>query len=290
MPPEQDSVYLQLQDARTDWSLGSPASCRNIDAVRSGIAVTRRTVQRGKEGVEAAAARNFLPRAEERPGRNGVQAGTTPPPSDQLAFNGHLQWTLVEPPYQVPNFTDTCPTWLVWVGLLDQPIQFPRADNGPGLELSPANVHAAPRSPLQPVAPGVHHRRQLGHGETGPPTDHRSDLGRDQDRIHPARPGAGPPPPLRAHVRPRTGDAAARPLLLIREGTFCPRFQFLPGGQLHPTVVELFQRAMELKIRHNHFTLWMITPSDSLAGSRPVALLDNGASPLLRALESLARR
>jgi hypothetical protein len=35
------------------------------------------------------------------------------------------------------------------------------------------------------------------------------------------------------------------------EGTFCPGFQFLTGGQLHPTGVELFQRAMELKIPHN---------------------------------------
>jgi hypothetical protein len=78
--------------------------------------------------------------------------------------------------------------------------------------------------------------------------------------------------------------------VFIDEGTFCPGFQFLPGGQLHPTVVDLFQRAMELKIPHNYFTVWMITPSGSLAGSRPVALLDSGASPLLRALESLGRR
>jgi hypothetical protein len=35
------------------------------------------------------------------------------------------------------------------------------------------------------------------------------------------------------------------------DGTFCPGFQFLPGGQLHPTVVGLFRRAMELDIPHN---------------------------------------
>lgn len=74
---------------------------------------------------------------------------------------------------------------------------------------------------------------------------------------------------------------------VIDEGTFCPGFQFLPGGQLHPTVVELFQRAMALKIPHNYFTVWMITPSGTLSGSRPVDLLDSGPSTLLRALESI---
>jgi hypothetical protein len=78
--------------------------------------------------------------------------------------------------------------------------------------------------------------------------------------------------------------------VFIGEGTFCPGFQFLPGGQLHPTVTDLFQRAMELKIPHNYFTLWMTTPSGSLAGSRPVDLLDSGPSPLFRALETLGRR
>jgi hypothetical protein len=78
--------------------------------------------------------------------------------------------------------------------------------------------------------------------------------------------------------------------VFIGEGTFCPGFQFLPGGQLHPTVTDLFQRAMELKVPHNYFTLWMITPSSTLSGSRPVDLLDSGPSPLLRALETLGRR
>ncbi|MET3952848.1 hypothetical protein [Arthrobacter sp. UYEF36] len=35
----------------------------------------------------------------------------------------------------------------------------------------------------------------------------------------------------------------------IDDGTFCPGFQFLPGGQLQPTVTGLSQRAMELQIR-----------------------------------------
>jgi hypothetical protein len=36
--------------------------------------------------------------------------------------------------------------------------------------------------------------------------------------------------------------------VFIDEGTFCPGFQFLPGGQLHPTVVALFKRAMEMNL------------------------------------------
>jgi hypothetical protein len=39
--------------------------------------------------------------------------------------------------------------------------------------------------------------------------------------------------------------------VFIDDGTFCPGFQFLPGGQLHPTVLTLFQRALELQIPHN---------------------------------------
>lgn len=76
--------------------------------------------------------------------------------------------------------------------------------------------------------------------------------------------------------------------VFIDEGTFCPGFQFLAGGQLHPTVVDLFKRAMELKIPHNYFTLWMVTPA-SLGGSRPVDLLDGGPQPMLRALEAFGR-
>lgn len=77
--------------------------------------------------------------------------------------------------------------------------------------------------------------------------------------------------------------------VFIDEGTFCPGFQFLAGGQLHPTVVDLFKRAMELKIPHNYFTVWMVTPSGSFGGSRPVDLLAGGPQPLLHALEALGR-
>jgi hypothetical protein len=74
--------------------------------------------------------------------------------------------------------------------------------------------------------------------------------------------------------------------VFIDDGTFCPGFQFLPGGQLHPQVVELFRRAMELQIPHNYFTVWMVTTSRDLAGARPVDHLKGDPAPLLRALES----
>jgi hypothetical protein len=42
------------------------------------------------------------------------------------------------------------------------------------------------------------------------------------------------------------------------------------------------------QIAQNYFTVWIITPSGALSGSRPVDHLDNGPSTLLRALESLS--
>ena len=78
--------------------------------------------------------------------------------------------------------------------------------------------------------------------------------------------------------------------VFIDDGTFCPGFQFLPGGQLRPPVVDLFDRAMELQIPHNYFTVWMVTPSRDLAGARPVDLLKTNPSPLLRALEAFRWR
>jgi hypothetical protein len=74
--------------------------------------------------------------------------------------------------------------------------------------------------------------------------------------------------------------------VFIDDGTYCPGFQFLPGGQLRPAVVGLFQRAMELQIPHNYFTVWMVTPSRELGGSRPVDHLKGGPAPLLRALDT----
>lgn len=75
--------------------------------------------------------------------------------------------------------------------------------------------------------------------------------------------------------------------VFIGDGTYCPGFQFLPGGQLHTTVVSLFRRALELRIPHNYFTAWMITPTPDLGGARPVDCLREVAR-LHRALESFA--
>jgi hypothetical protein len=100
--------------------------------------------------------------------------------------------------------------------------------------------------------------------------------------------------PTLAQVRRRLSELMEDPEPVVRQlvrvfiddGTFCPGFQFLPGGQLRPPVVELFERAMELDIPHNYFTLWMVTPSRALAGARPVDHLKKDPAPRLRALES----
>lgn len=78
--------------------------------------------------------------------------------------------------------------------------------------------------------------------------------------------------------------------VFIDEGTYCPGFQFLPGGQIQPTVRELFVRAMALSIPHNCFVAWMITPHSELGGSRPVDLLKNDTAPVLRALDTFGSR
>jgi hypothetical protein len=58
----------------------------------------------------------------------------------------------------------------------------------------------------------------------------------------------------------------------------------------HPTVTGLFQRAMALKIPHNYFAVWMVTPSRELGGSRPVDLFKDSRAPLRRALEAFGSR
>lgn len=71
------------------------------------------------------------------------------------------------------------------------------------------------------------------------------------------------------------------------DGTYCPGFQFLAGGQLHPTVTSLFRQALEQRIPHNYFTAWMITPAPELGGVRPVDSLREMAR-LRRALQAFA--
>lgn len=76
--------------------------------------------------------------------------------------------------------------------------------------------------------------------------------------------------------------------IFIDEGTYCPGFQFTSALRLRPTVLALFRRAMELRIPHNYFTVWMITPSMHAEGARPVDLLDSPIQPLMRLLEESA--
>jgi hypothetical protein len=70
---------------------------------------------------------------------------------------------------------------------------------------------------------------------------------------------------------------------VIDDNTFCPGFQFLPGLDLHPTVAGLFHRALELKIPHNYFAVWMVTPCPALQGTRPVDYLGSRQVPVLMA-------
>ncbi|MFF1880322.1 hypothetical protein ACFVVC_02470 [Pseudarthrobacter sp. NPDC058196] len=67
--------------------------------------------------------------------------------------------------------------------------------------------------------------------------------------------------------------------VFIGEGTFCPRFQ-LKDGLFHEPVLRLFDQAMSLKIPHNVFAAWMVSPLPAPAGPRPVDMLGN--LPLLQ--------
>jgi hypothetical protein len=79
--------------------------------------------------------------------------------------------------------------------------------------------------------------------------------------------------------------------VFIDEGTFCPGFQFQPDLSLDPVVVDLFQRAIELRIPHNYFALWMMTPCHALDGARPADRREEKHGPaLLAALESTLAR
>jgi hypothetical protein len=61
--------------------------------------------------------------------------------------------------------------------------------------------------------------------------------------------------------------------VFIGEGTFCPGFQ-LKDGLFHEPGLRLFDQAMSLKIPHNVFAAWMVTPLSGADGSRPVDMLD----------------
>jgi len=103
--------------------------------------------------------------------------------------------------------------------------------------------------------------------------------------------------PSLGQVKARVGSLTANPESVLRrlvrvfigEGTFCPGFQFTRESGLQPAVTALFDRGMQLKIPHNYFAAWMVTPSTDLAGSRPVDLLSDPVR-LRSALEVFASR
>jgi hypothetical protein len=66
--------------------------------------------------------------------------------------------------------------------------------------------------------------------------------------------------------------------VFIGEGAFCPGFQ-LKDGLFHEPVLRLFDQAMSLKIPHNVFAAWMVSPLSGQAGSRsrPVDILGSMA-------------
>lgn len=75
--------------------------------------------------------------------------------------------------------------------------------------------------------------------------------------------------------------------IFVRDGTYCPGFQFRPDGSLHPAVIDLSERAMALRIPHNFFAAWMITPLGR-NGVRPVDALDR-TKQVAAELEAFAR-
>ncbi|MET3370659.1 UNVERIFIED_CONTAM: hypothetical protein ABIE34_003936 [Jeotgalibacillus campisalis] len=64
-------------------------------------------------------------------------------------------------------------------------------------------------------------------------------------------------------------------------GTYCPGYQFRPDLTLNPVVMALFERAMDLRIPHNYFALWMMVPSPALQGTRPVDRRFRGEESML---------
>jgi hypothetical protein len=78
--------------------------------------------------------------------------------------------------------------------------------------------------------------------------------------------------------------------VFVGKGTFCPGFQ-LKAGLFHEPVLRLFEQAMALKIPHNVFAAWMVSPLPGAAGhgSRPVDQLGNGRQ-LQDALARFAHR
>jgi hypothetical protein len=64
--------------------------------------------------------------------------------------------------------------------------------------------------------------------------------------------------------------------VFIGEGTFCPGFQ-LKDRLFHEPVLCLFDQAMSLKIPHNVFAAWVVSPLSAESRSRPIDMLDSMA-------------
>lgn len=62
--------------------------------------------------------------------------------------------------------------------------------------------------------------------------------------------------------------------VLIDDKTLAPSYQFGEDGLPEPAVQALFKRALELKVPHNSFTHWMLTPLPGIGNPRPVAALE----------------
>jgi hypothetical protein len=79
------------------------------------------------------------------------------------------------------------------------------------------------------------------------------------------------------HFETLVGDPEPYMRQLIRvfvdDATLAPSYQFSEDGLLHPVVQALFKRALELKVPHNSFTHWMLTPLPGKNYPRPVAAL-----------------
>lgn len=103
--------------------------------------------------------------------------------------------------------------------------------------------------------------------------------------------------PTLAQVRARLATLHADPEPIMRQlvrvfigdETLCPGYQFTDTLDVKPAVMILFAKAMELRIAHNYFGAWMVTPSSELEGRRPVDLLHGPTPPLLDALERLGQ-
>jgi hypothetical protein len=66
--------------------------------------------------------------------------------------------------------------------------------------------------------------------------------------------------------------------VFIGEGTFCPGFQ-LKDGYFHEPALRLFDQAMSLKVPHNVFAAWMVSPLPAEPRSRPVDILGGMTAP-----------